>query len=372
MGVLLDFAADRDVLNHMDRNSTFVNKKRAVTVGGLWCCLIAGGLYGPAAMAKTYLGPTSSQINISVPENNGEAYLVANSGLTSSNTCHPSSPTIKDTEGKISALAAMTPQSVMFNGKMHNLISSGNPYFGVIVPTRDTSAPDSDAVAITAVPSLWYPTPNAARAPGTDAIDARFRYVLYAMPGMSLPAGSYVIPHIEDFLRLECRDSAGQMYQEMVGQRSVTVNVAARGCDVTSPANTYIDFGELSTRDFSAVGSTTGTIPSMINLQCDPNVEIKVTLSDQTNASNRTDIVNLTAASTAGGLGVQVVNPGTGTPYLLGPDDAGAHGINQYPLGLSGPNGGVFNLPLGFRYIQTGDMTSGTATALVGVTFSYQ
>lgn len=371
MNAFLDFTADREMRCHMENNGVLVDKIRTVTMGGLWCCLIVSVLHVSDATAKTYLGPTSSQINISVPENNGDAYLIANSGLTSSNTCHPSFPAIKDSEGKISALAAMTPQSVMFNGKMHNLISSGNPYFGVIVPTRDTSAPDSDAVAITAVPSLWYPTPNAARAPGTDAIDARFRYVLYAMPGV-LPAGSYVIPHIEDFLRLECRDSTGQMYQEMVGQRSVTVNVAARGCDVTSPAHTYIDFGALSTRDFSAAGSTTSTIPSMINLQCDPNVEIKVTLSDQTDPSNRTDIVNLTAASTASGLGVQVVNPGTGAPYRLGPDDASAHGINQYPLGLSGPNGGVFNLPLGFRYIQTGEMVAGTATALVGVTFSYQ
>lgn len=371
MSVLLDFATDRDVLNHMNRNYVLINKIRAVAVGGLWCCLIAGVLYGPAAMAKTYLGPTSSQINVSVPENNGEAYLIANSGLTSSNTCHPASPTIKDTEGKISALAAMTPHSVLFNHKTHTLISSGNPYFGVIVPTRDTSAPDSDAVAITAVPSVWYPTASSARVPGTDAIDARFRYVLYAMPGV-LPAGSHVIPPIENFLRLECRDSNGNMYQEMVGQRSVTVNVAARGCDVTSPANTYIDFGELSTSDFSAVGSTTSTISSMINLQCDPNVEINVTLSDQTDPSNRTDIVGLTAASTARGLGVQVVNPGAGKSYWLGPDDASNHGINQVLLGLSGSNGGAFNFPLGFRFVRTGEMTAGTATALVGVTMSYQ
>lgn len=371
MNVLLYFAAGRDDLIQADGNNSFVKTIRTAATGGLWCCLAASLLQASEVTAKTYLGPATSQINISVPENNGEAYLIANAGLTSSNTCHPASPAIKDNEGKISTLAALTPHSVMFNGKVHTLIASGNPYFGVIVPTRDTSAPDSDAVAMTAAPSVWYPTPNAARAPGTDAIDARFRYVLYAMPGV-LPAGSYVIPHIEDFLRLECRDSDNNMYQEMVGQRSVTVNVAARGCDVTSPANTYIDFGELSTGDFSSVGSTTSTISGMINLQCDPNVAIEVTLSDQTDPSNRTDIVGLTAASTAKGLGVHVVNPGTGKPYLLGPDDGSNHGINQYELGLSGSNGGAFNFPLGFRYVRTGEMTAGTATALVGVTFSYQ
>lgn len=373
MNVLLYVVAGRDVFMHVNEHKVLAKTVRAMTMTSLWCCLVMSVFHASAVTAKTYLGPSESQLNITIPENrgNGEPYLLANAGVTTSNTCHPASPAIKDDEAKITAMMPMTPHSVMFNGKMHTLMSSGNSFFGVIVPTRDTSAPDSDAVAVTATPTTWYPTPNAARAPGTDAIDARFRYVLYALPG-EIPAGAHVVPGAENFLRMDCKDSNGIMYQEMVGQKAFSVNVAARGCDVSSPANTYVDFGALSTDDFEAVGNTTGTISKIIDLRCDPNVEIKVTLSDQTNPGNRTDIVSLTAASTAQGLGVQVVNPGTGIPYLLGPDDASPHNINQHVLGLSGPSGGVFNFPLGFRFIRTGEMTAGTATALVGVTFSYQ
>ncbi|WP_429148754.1 fimbrial protein [Aeromonas rivipollensis] len=356
---------------YMGGKSAVTGLIRLAMVAGIWGSMMASVFHASAVSAKTYLGPPSGQITITAPENNSEAYLVANAGLTAANVCHPSDPTVKDREGSFFSYTAATANTVEFNGKVHTLMSTGNPYFGVIVPTRDTSAPDSDAVPLAWTFTTWYPTPNATRAPGTDAIDARFRYVLYAMPG-ELPAGSYVIPQMEAFLGVDCRDEEGRTYQDRVGQRAFTVNVAARGCDVTSPAHTYIDFGELSSRDFSAVGSTTSTIPTMISLQCDPNVEIHFTLSDQTNPSNRTSIVELTADSTARGLGVQVVNPGSGKFYSLGPDDASDHGINQVWLGQSGPQGGTFNFPLGFRYIRTGEMTAGTATALVGVTLSYQ
>lgn len=369
MRVCHDFSDDQWA--YIGGKSTATGLINFAIVTGIWCCMIVNVFYASTASAKTYLGPPSGQITISVPENNTEAYQVANAGVTTSNTCHPSDGNIKDIEGNIFSYTAATPYTVMFNGKVHTLMQSGNPYFGVIVPTRDTSAPESDAVPLAWDRTTWYPTPNSTRAPGTEAIDARFRYVLYAMPG-ELPAGTYIIPQMEAFIGVECRDTTGRVYQDRVGQRAFTVNVAARGCDVTSPANAYIDFGELSSRDFSAVGSTTSTIPTMITLQCDPNVAIEVTLSDQADPSNRTDIVGLTAASTARGLGVQVVNPGTGKPYWLGPDDGSNHGINQYVLGLSGSNGGAFNFPLGFRYVRTGEMTAGTATALVGVTFSYQ
>ncbi|MBV7414937.1 fimbrial protein [Aeromonas sp. sif2433] len=371
MNAVLYFSADRNILIDIDGKYAFTRVIRVAITGSLWCSLVLSVFHSSDIVAKTYLGPPSSQINISVPEGNNEPYLVANAGLTASNVCHPSAPTVKDREGSFFSYTAATAHTVVFNGKVHTLMSTGNPYFGVIVPTRDTSAPDSDAVPLAWAPTTWYPTPNSTREPGTDAIDARFRYVLYAMPG-ELPAGSHMIPQMEAFLGVDCRDSEGKTYQDRVGQRAFTVNVTARGCDVTSPANTYIDFGELSTSDFSAVGSTTSTISSMINLQCDPNVEINVTLSDQTDPSNRTDIVGLTAASTARGLGVQVVNPGAGKSYWLGPDDASNHGINQVLLGLSGANGGAFNFPLGFRFVRTGEMTAGTATALVGVTMSYQ
>lgn len=361
-----------------DDQGAYMGGKSAVTrliplaiVAGIWGSMMVSVFHASTVSAKTYLGPPSGQITITVPENNTEAYQVANAGVTTSNTCHPSDGNIKDIEGNIFSYTAATPYTVLFNGKVHTLMQSGNPYFGVIVPTRDTSAPESDAVPLAWDRTTWYPTPNSTRAPGTEAIDARFRYVLYAMPG-ELPAGTYIIPQMEAFIGVECRDTTGRVYQDRVGQRAFTVNVAARGCDVTSPANTYIDFGELSARDFSVVGSTTSTIPTMITLQCDPNVELHFTLSDQTNPSNRTDIVGLTADSTARGLGVQVVNPGAGKSYSLGPDDASNHGINQVWLGLSGPQGGTFNFPLGFRYIRTGEMTAGTATALVGVTLSYQ
>ncbi|MNQ58244.1 F17a-G fimbrial adhesin precursor [compost metagenome] len=319
-----------------------INIIQVLAVCGAWGTLAFCVFQIQSVTAITYLGPADGQINISMPEQNGEPYLVANAGLTSSNTCHPSNPNVKDTEGKVSSLAMLTPHSVMFNGKPHTLISSGNPYFGAIVPTRDISAPDSDAVAITASPpAMWYPTPNASRPSGTDAVDARFRYVLYALPGF-IPAGTYVIPQVENFLRIECKDNEGLLYQEAVGQRAVTVNVSARGCDVSSPASSYIDFGELSSGDFPNVGDTSSTRSMTINLQCDPNVALNVTLSDQSAPSNRTDTVSLSASSTAQGLGVHVVNPGTDVPYRLGPDDAGDHDVNQYSLGSSGPSGGAF------------------------------
>lgn len=129
----------------------------------------------------------------------------------------------------------------------------------------------------------------------------------------------------------------------------------------------------LPTADTNVFRSGTGAVAApqsfTLSFSCTTGAKVLITLTDSVNPSNRTTTLQTTADSTAGGIGVQILNP-AGTPVSFGPDSTLPGNLNQWTVGNS-PSGEL-KLPLTARYIRTGVVSAGTVKALATFTMSYQ
>ncbi|WP_321859810.1 fimbrial protein [Burkholderia cenocepacia] len=111
-----------------------------------------------------------------------------------------------------------------------------------------------------------------------------------------------------------------------------------------------------------------------INLQCAGGTQAAttrmfITLTDGTNAGNRSTIVGLSPGSTAEGVGVQIMNKST--PVSLGPDSSATGNPNQWFVTETG-NQSV-TIPLSAHYVVNGAaLKAGKADAVATFTMSYQ
>ncbi|MDL4454799.1 hypothetical protein QRZ34_27615 [Klebsiella michiganensis] len=109
-----------------------------------------------------------------------------------------------------------------------------------------------------------------------------------------------------------------------------------------------------------------------LSLRCDTGITVAATVSDQTNQGNTSNIISLSAGSTAKGVGIQAFYNGSNTPVNLGPDNSSKGNTNQFSITRTTTQGQIVTVPLAFKYVRTGAMEAGSANGLVGVTFSYQ
>jgi type 1 fimbria pilin len=124
-----------------------------------------------------------------------------------------------------------------------------------------------------------------------------------------------------------------------------------------------------NTRSFASVGDVAAPQSFSLSLACSTGATVMITLTDGTNPANRSTALQLTAGSTAQGVGVQVLNS-TGAPVAFGPDSPTPGNTNQWTIGAS-PNG-TLQVPLTARYVRTGNVSAGSVKALATFTMSYQ
>lgn len=132
---------------------------------------------------------------------------------------------------------------------------------------------------------------------------------------------------------------------------------------------------DFTPKDFGGVGRTTPERDFSIQLNCaggDPGTSTNayVTLTDNSNSGNRSNLLSLTPDSGASGVAVQILKDGT--PLGFGPDSSAASTPNQWRAGNIPEGQGVFTIPLTARYIQTGPLKGGKANAVATFTMSYQ
>ncbi len=140
-----------------------------------------------------------------------------------------------------------------------------------------------------------------------------------------------------------------------------------------------VPLGNVELSKFSGANSTAGNIASFnIALTCGggsagTSVDAYITLSDQTVPGNRSNVLSLTAASTATGVGIQLRN-GQDKAVGFGPDSDAAGNVNQWLVQSSiGVGSRSFNIPMTARYVQTGArVTPGSANGVATFTMSYQ
>ncbi|WP_321901970.1 fimbrial protein [Burkholderia cenocepacia] len=128
-------------------------------------------------------------------------------------------------------------------------------------------------------------------------------------------------------------------------------------------------------RDFGGVGGTTPERDFSIQLNCSGGDEgtstnAYVTLTDNSNNGNRSNLLSLTPDSNATGVAIQILKDGK--PLNFGPDSSSAGNPNQWKAGTIPQGQGGFTIPLTARYIQTGTLKGGTANAVATFTMSYQ
>ncbi|WP_225774908.1 fimbrial protein [Pseudomonas sp. Marseille-Q5115] len=153
---------------------------------------------------------------------------------------------------------------------------------------------------------------------------------------------------------------------------AVTGTVIQAQCDVGASTPSYVELGSWNRTHFTAPGTTTTEVPFALELEnCgdDPNnrnTEIYLQFDPQRGSypvDGANGIFSLTPASTAAGMGVQVLR-GDGTPMPL----------NRMVQMQRLPGGGSTQLPFLVRFYQTGtpsEVTPGNADAYLGFTLSY-
>ncbi|MCY1230684.1 Fimbrial protein [compost metagenome] len=157
---------------------------------------------------------------------------------------------------------------------------------------------------------------------------------------------------------------------------SVVVKPVVPTCSVSTESRAIsVALGSnLPLSTFTGVGSISAPKPFNIALQCSGGdagrtTNVYVTLTDQTNPANRSNVLSLTPDSGASGIGIQVLKGTTILSY--GPDSAAAGTTNQWSAGAAA--NGVFSIPLTARYVQTApSVKGGKANGRATFTMSYQ
>jgi type 1 fimbria pilin len=141
--------------------------------------------------------------------------------------------------------------------------------------------------------------------------------------------------------------------------------VTATTCTVTSSPS--VKLPPVTVNQLLPVGSTAGSTNFSIGLSCRSVVNVYITLTDATNPANRTNTLTLAPASTAHGVGVQILH--SGVPAVFGPDSSVANTPGQW---LVGPSANINGVQLTAQYVSTGPVSGGSVSALATFTMSYQ
>ncbi|PHM45323.1 fimbrial adhesin protein precursor [Xenorhabdus mauleonii] len=139
--------------------------------------------------------------------------------------------------------------------------------------------------------------------------------------------------------------------------------IITQGCSLTQ-STTFVNMGEVKTSDFRGVNSTAGLKDFNLEVDCDANLDVDVTLDGRPAKSYANNIWALDYSSdnvTATGIGLQILlfnKPlDMREPIMLRPSHRVRH----------------FSIPLQARYIQTDPrITPGKADATATVTLTYQ
>jgi len=156
------------------------------------------------------------------------------------------------------------------------------------------------------------------------------------------------------------------------GQGSVYINGTTLSMQNTTCSvntnNINVTLPPITPAQLPSISSTSGSTPFTINLNCPSNMNVYMTLTDNSNPAQTSKIISAASGSTAQGVGVQVMR--NGSALALGPDSSNAGTTNQFQIGTG--LSGMVSIPLSASYIRTGTVTGGTLQAKATFTMSYQ
>jgi len=139
-------------------------------------------------------------------------------------------------------------------------------------------------------------------------------------------------------------------------------------CTVSTP-DVQVALDPDDVASYTSVNMTRGEKDFKVSLACsggDPGTSTPVYLSlaDQTLPANTTQALTLTSASTASGVGIQILR--NGAPISLDP------ALNKFKVQDVLPGNSTIDIPFKARYVRTGTMGAGTVEAIAVFTMDYQ
>ncbi|WP_413482087.1 fimbrial protein [Morganella psychrotolerans] len=266
-------------------------------------------------------------------------------------------------------IVALSPPSSMIahiNGVDYPIFETGTEGLGWVMGVKDTHA--SNFTPLNINENQWYPAPGTGTLL-TQTIGGSLNIYL-VKTNSHLVSGKTQISS-KNIATIYCYSKEGKFVDSgNVAINNIDIIVKAMGCKVLGNTDTSVSLGEFRTGQFPSVSSTQGNGVSNTTISCDKGVHVAVTVSDQSNKTNTSNIIGLTPDSKAKGVGIQALY--NGKVVTLGPDSASKNNLNQFALINTTESNQIIPLQLGFQYIRTGDMKAGSANGLVGITFSYQ
>lgn len=144
---------------------------------------------------------------------------------------------------------------------------------------------------------------------------------------------------------------------------NATIKILVPTCDIDpGSVSKTVTLPDVSTAQFSGVGSTTGSTPFNLHLiNCPSNRSVFITLDSSNAQPGASGVIAPSGAGYASGVGVQILQ-GNGTPVTFG---------STFSTGTI--SGSTYDINLGARYYQTGASPSGgTVKAVATYTLNYQ
>lgn len=144
-------------------------------------------------------------------------------------------------------------------------------------------------------------------------------------------------------------------------------NISLGTCRVTTP---YVNAPLAAVPDtaLETVGATAGATPFRIGLHCENYAHAHITLTDATTPGNRSDLLTLTADSTARGVQLRIRRP-SNEAVRFGPDSGASGNTNQW---MAGVVSGAGIIQMQAEYVAVGPVTPGTVRGIATFTMSYQ
>lgn len=271
---------------------------------------------------------------------------------------------------QIVSVNASSNQKVTINGVSYPVFNTSVKGVGWVLGVKDAYANNFTPLGTTV--QRWFPAPGTDTAPH-DSIGG-FAQLWFVKTDDHIATGSIQIP-TQRLAKVVCSTVSGNWEfgqdNAYISMQNTLLESTAHSCRVTSGTAVTTTLSPVSSVKLPTVGSVVDAGNATISLACEAGLKVHATLSDQSDTSNRSDLLKLSNGSSAAGLGIRTsVNDKIVT---LGPDSSSAGTTNQFIVntGTTSDNQTV-TLPLKFQYVRTGDLVGGQINGLLGVTFSYQ
>jgi type 1 fimbria pilin len=162
--------------------------------------------------------------------------------------------------------------------------------------------------------------------------------------------------------------SAGFTYHTQdVSLSATTINIQTISCSVNT-SNITVQLPTILPTSLPSIGSTTGTTPFNIAINCPSPVNVYMTMTDNSAPSSTSNIISAASGSTSQGLGVQIRQ--NNVPVSMGSDSSMVGNTNQFLVGNR--ISGSMAIPFTANYISTATVSPGTLKAIATFTMSYQ